>query len=204
MKTKSLLCLAVLCGIMLCPATLYAQTYAYRMVKIVSQYDEVTNLDNGRKVYVVFSDNMSRFYLGKQDGSRAGWPDASTGYVSGFANQDISSSWNGYSYSGISHAMRDPLDFHYVKTENGNHLYEVSRPLLALSGRSIYVTGYTTDQVWFSGDFSRINTYISPEKGMYGFEPFVSLLGYDLRTIRTFVFEKVVAPNNNPGGAVMY
>jgi len=202
MKRQPTICIIIL-ALIFCSAFAGAQTVAYRLTKIVTIYDEVIEVKDGQKVYVHFTNNKSTFYLSKQDGSRAGWPDASTGYASGFANQDVSSLINSQMSSGFCKAVRDPLDFRFQRDDNGLHIYSVSRPLLALSydgtRRSIYVTGNVTDYAKFNNDFSGINVYVNKEKGMYGIYPFVPYPNYDINAIKMFVFRKVEAPNISGG-----
>jgi len=197
MKRQSVNCILILAFIF-CSAFASAETVAYRLTKVVSIYDEVTEITNGQKIYVHFSNDKSSFFLSKQDGSRAGWPDQSTGYASGFANQDVSSMINSTISSGTCRSVRDPLDFRFLRDENGVHIYSVTRPLLAITYgtyRSIYVTGNVTDFAKFNRDFSGINVFVDKEKGMYGIYPFVGFPGYDISTVKMFVFRKVEAPN---------
>lgn len=180
-------------------ATLHVkgQTYAYRLVKAISQDGEVRDINNGSKVYLTFSNNKSSFFLSKRDGSRAGWPDESSGWASGFNNQAIPDG----NFSGISQNVRDPQNFKYTGTQGEIHVYKNDRPILMMNvmNRNIYVSDYTVDYAKFNADFSRINVIPSYDKGMYGLIPFgIGLQGWSGEWT-TFVFEQVKAPNSNPG-----
>ena len=173
------------------------QTYAFRLVKAISQDGEVRDINSNSKVYVTFSNNRSSFYLSKRDGSRAGWPNESSGWASGFNNQAIPSG----NYSGFSQDVRDPQNFQYEGKQGDIHVYRNNRPLLAMNymNKSIYVSDYTVDYAKFNADFSRINVIPSYDKGMYGIIPFgIGLQGWT-KEWTTFVFVQVKAPNSNPG-----
>ncbi|MBR0038208.1 MAG: hypothetical protein IJP70_11305 [Bacteroidales bacterium] len=173
-----------------------AQTFAYRLVKTVSQYGETRDISNSQKIYVHFDNDYRTFYLAKYDGSRAGFPSEASGYACGFANQDIPSG----NASGIFTSVRDPLDFQFDRDQDGVHIYHVTRPILGRDiprGGVIYVAGYATDYAKFNGDFSRINVIINPDKGQYGIYPFIGFT-FD-KNVSTYVYQRVEAPNANPG-----
>ena len=181
--------------------SIQAQTIAYKLVKTVSKDGEVYEVRNNDpsygnyKTYIHFTNNKSSFYIAKYDGSRAGFPDASSGYGCGFGNQDVSGN-----FSGISTAVRDPINFTYNKTQNGIKIYTASRPLLArnFTNGSVYVSGKATDYAKFNADFSRLNVVQDASKGMYGLYPFKNIAEEGM----TLVFEIYKAPNSS--GSVFY
>lgn len=171
------------------------QTYAYRLTKAVSQDGEVRDIDNGMKVYVTFTNNKGTFYISKRDGSRAGHPDASTGYASGFNNRAVPSG----NYTGFSRDMRDPQNFQYTGVQGDIRVYQNKRPILMLDviSRNIYVSDNTYDYAKFNADYSRINVIPSYEKGMYGEIPFgIGLSGWT-KEWKTFVYEQVKEANTD-------
>jgi hypothetical protein len=192
---RTLFAFAAVFAVLFAGSVAKAQTYAYRLVKTVSQYGETRDINNSKKIYVCFTNDKRNFYLAKYDGSRAGFPDESTGYACGFANQDIPAN-----ASGIFTTVRDPLDFQFDGDQNGVHIYHATRPLLARNFQTggIYVSGYATDYAKFNGDFSRINVIVNTEKGQYGIIPFIGFM-VD-KNVSTYVYQRVDNPNPNAGG----
>lgn len=178
--------------------TIQAQTYAYRLIKKVSKYGEVKEVESSNKIYVTFKNNKNTFYISKRDGSRAGKGDLSTGYASGFNNMNL-----------------DPQNFNFSNKQNGVLIYKNNRPLRAIKpgvntfdlshtgvgilvkSEETYIYDYVIDYAKFNSDYSRINVIPNQETGTYGTIPF-GILKWDIQSdITTFVFERVKEPNAN-------
>lgn len=193
MNTRHLCAILVVAMLALC-GTAHAQTYAYRLVKKVSKYGEVQEVSNSKKIYVTFQNGKSSFYISKRDGSRAGFPDESTGYASGFNN-------------GCGRDMLDPQNFQFSSSQGNLRVYTNSRPIRQPNPGSFgmnfnvrtqsSITDYVTDYAKFNADYSRINVIPNSDKGMYGHIPFgIGLSGWNGNSdFTTFVYEQVKEPN---------
>lgn len=190
MNKQFMTCLAAIVAMTFSLASLHAEVYAYRLVKVVSPYGEETVIQNGKKVYINFTANKGSFYISMENGSRAGLPKPENGYASGFANQVVPAR-----VSGIGrNEPADPIDFRFKRTtDRGIHIYEVSRPVRALDVIShvTYIAGYVNDYAQFSNDFSRINVKLDKDKGYCGMWPFAAYSDYEATRDYTFVFEQV-------------
>ena len=167
------------------------QTYAYHLVKLASNDGETMDVNENSKIYVTFTNSKGTFYISKSDGSRAGIPDASTGFASGYNNYEPNrGSWE--------RRVRDPQNFQFVGLKNDVWIYKNVRPNLAteisFNGTRVYVSGYGVDYVKFNSDYSRIN--LIPDftnMGLGGIMPFGITRAYGGKWT-TFIFEQVKAP----------
>lgn len=190
MKRNAIYVMLVMAMCLLC-STAFAQTYAYRLIKMVSRYGEVREVGNQEKIFITFVNNKSSFFVSKRDGSRAGQPTASTGYAIGFNNASNNMGYGDYS---------NPQNFNFSRTEGGIHIYTNSRPIMEMNSNFAWIiSGYVTDYAKFNSDFSRINVIPSPDGGSRSVIPFgiVFNTGWPrmYADFTTFVYEQVQEPN---------
>lgn len=184
----------LLCLIASVSVVCYGQTYAYRKVKLIMNTGEVINLNSSTKIYVTFSSGKSSFYISKSDGSRAGWPDATTGYASGYNNSNTPAN-----YTGFCNQVMNPQDFKYTNDSGNIHIYKNTRPIYQrVINQGDSFTEYVYDYAKFNADYSRINVIIAPEKGSNGIYPFgIQGLSTDVQQYKAIVFERVKQANAN-------
>lgn len=175
-----------------------AQTYKYKLVKIVNRENGAEYNPHVDIRYITFSGNSFRFT--NQNGQPITRPEnAYTGSWS-FCNIEYSTYNNGLggSISSPTGGVINPRIFNYVGTENGNKKYRNSRSVC--SQQTNKVIGYIDDYILFSSDLSRFNIYSGGTELENGF-------GYNGSSVQLcgsnqiFVYERV---NSNPAIETLY
>jgi hypothetical protein len=154
---------------------------------------EVREDNNTDKIFVTFVKGKSSFYISKSDGSRAGFPDRSTGFASGFNNRYVPPH-----FTGMAHEVTDPQNFIFMNDAGQLHIYKNTRPVLVCVNGSNVFSEYVYDYAKFNADYSRINVIVDPTDGSQGIFPF-GILKYScpIQDVAAYVFERIQQANVN-------
>lgn len=175
-----------------------AQTYKYKLVKIVNRENGAEYNPHVDVRYITFSGNSFRFT--NQNGQPITRPE--NAYIGSwsFCNIEYSTYNNGLggSISSPTGGVINPRVFNFVGMENGNKKYHNRRTVC--SQQTNKVVGYIDDYILFSADLSRFNIYSGGSEQENG-------LGYGGSSVQLcgsnqiYVYERV---DSSPGGGVLY
>ncbi len=185
---------ALLAWVIAACVPLSAQTYTYRMVKMVGEDGSAYSGDN-HTVTITFSSGQGSFYVSDVNGNRLGSP-SQTGRPTGYNNYVPIRRSGGYNINATGsysqREVRDRQDFYFTGMTGDVIEYRSQRPILSYNDGS--VTDYEYDYARFSSDYSRINLIPTYHLGPNGIMAFGCLPNYSPRP-KIFVFERIQAAN---------